>query len=36
MCHKVVDTCPFEFDFIRDWFQTQEMCDKVLSKEVLW
>ena len=32
MCDNV-DTCPFEFDSSPDQYTTQEMCDKVASKE---
>ena len=33
MCVKAVDTCPFIFNFVLDWYKIQEMCDKVVSKE---
>ena len=35
MCDKAVDTYPFEFDFVPDWHITQEMWDRVVSKEPL-
>ena len=33
MCDKAVDICPFVFNFVPDQYMTQEMCDKVVSKE---
>ena len=33
MCDKVVNTCPFIFDYVSDWYKTQEMCDKVVSDD---
>ena len=33
MCDKAVDTCPFVFDSVPDWYMTKEMSDKVVSEE---
>ena len=27
MCDEAVDTCLFVFDFVPDWYKTQEICD---------
>ena len=32
MCVKAVTTCFFVFDFVPDWYMTQKMFDKVVSK----
>ena len=33
MLVKAVDTCPFVFDSVPDQYKSQEMCDKVVSKD---
>ena len=33
MYDKAVDTCPFVFDYVLDWYNTQEICDKFVSKD---
>ena len=33
MCNKAVDACPFPFGSVLDLYKTQEICDKVVSKE---
>ena len=30
---KSADTCPFVFDFVHDQYKTQELRDKVVSKD---
>ena len=34
-CDKAIDTCPFVVDSVHDQYVTQEMCDKVVSKELI-
>ena len=31
MCDKAVDTCPFVFYSILDWYKSQEMCYKAVN-----
>ena len=31
ICDKALDRCPFVFDSFPDQYQTQEMCDKIIS-----
>ena len=33
MCYKTVDTCVFVFNYVPDYYTTQEMCNIVVSKE---
>ena len=33
MCDTAVDTCPFVFDSVANQYKTEEMCNKVVSKE---
>ena len=33
MCDKATDTCPFVSTSVPDWYNTQEMCDKLVSEE---
>ena len=33
MCDETVDTCPFVFDFVPEWYRNQELCDKVIFKK---
>ena len=30
---KFSGTCPFVCDSVLDWYMTQDMCDKIVSKE---
>ena len=30
MCDKAVDTCPFVFDSVPDWYNSQELFDKAI------
>ena len=34
-CDKAIDTCPFVVDSVHDQYVTQEMHDKVVSKELI-
>ena len=34
-CDKAIDTCPFVVDSVHDQYVTQEMRDKVVSKELI-
>ena len=34
MCNKVVNRCFFVLDSIPDWYNTQEMCGKVISEDI--
>ena len=36
MCHRAVGTCPFVFHFLPDWYETQEIGDKVVSENLLY
>ena len=33
MCDIAVNRCDFVFDYIPDWYKTQEMCDRVVSED---
>ena len=33
-CVKAVDTCPFVFTCVNNWYKTQEMCDKIVSGDL--
>ena len=36
MCNKVVNRCFFVLDSIPDWYNTQEMCGKVISEDTFF
>ena len=33
MCNKAVNRCFFVFDYVTDWYETQEICDRVVSED---
>ena len=35
MCDKAVDKCPLVFDSVSDQYKTQEMCEKMVSEDLL-
>ena len=33
MCNKAVNKYVLGFDYIPDWYKTQEMCDRTISED---